>query len=597
MLGMIVPFIRNIVALVLLAAMLPACGDPPPDARIALTARAEASCRAHLEEGAYADAVQAARLVIDDANLLALDHPVTDQARFCFVMARSLRDLDETSTKVEEFISAVSGLVGRSGASPTDWATLFRTQTAGLDQILTALIEPVVFLLETNLEHLDAIAAADRLQWSIERLPVRVAQNELFDAGGNYDSGELRFMQSFTRFLLGTLYLLQGTSFSVNLPALTAYGNVPDSPLENYAEHPVASVLNLLAVMLGTDPNFLAVRGDEGKELIGRAGTTFTAGFDALLSSIAFMKERPAQADNHIFYVEEFERNDHLVIAVEFKEDPFASVDLHKFDHITIPLYNDILNGLARIRDSLAGKPDVMAHLQRDVFPVVAAVSVFVLGSGAIDAAIDDILSDLDPGLADEIRSTLEVVKLQQEYFMAALLTAVPMDVALDLSKLFREPVGIRAVMPAWIQPASPGTDVLSMAAFTEATFVISYECENPLWSVPIQYLCEGPEDQGHFAEAGDEHALPWRNDPRFDNFGPRWAGAIPPDGIKSRFPYIGFKDPTFGGILYIDPRRIHPLMNLYPELEEDGLRPATQLILNATLANIALTFETLYSF
>ena len=157
-------------------------------------------------------------------------------------------------------------------------------------------------------------------------------------------------------------------------------------------------------------------------------------------------------------------------------------------------------------------------------------------------------------------------------------------------------------MFPAWTQPEANAP----ITNYTEATLVYSYECADG--SDPImtdKYLCAAAADTGHFKPASGLQYYPvyrttdstwvdgklmWKNFPS-NNFGTKWDAQVPidADGIDTIIPYIGFKDASFGGLLYLDLSAIKS-DKLVPT--KNGMELASLKTLDATLATIIKTVQ-----
>jgi len=136
----------------------------------------------------------------------------------------------------------------------------------------------------------------------------------------------------------------------------------------------------------------------------------------------------------------------------------------------------------------------VNTNLQRDVFPIVALVTVVLVNSGAFEALIDLALEGADQATSDTVNKVLGLVADNPDLLLAALVAVVPVEIELDFGHVFKNPVGLRDVFPAWVYPDIPSTsrDAAYYQAFTAASIVYSYECADASdpWS-PV--TCSAP--------------------------------------------------------------------------------------------------------
>jgi hypothetical protein len=567
------------------------CAEVGEDPKVVALRAAGSACKQSLTQADYLVAADRAAKSLADKSLISANRRLADELRFCQAYAKTLYALDRSSSFIQKFTVAMSDLFKARPAGAPYAPQATNLQSTILSNVITVVLAPLTTDLEEVAQVFDAVAANGDLTWTIDRLPVRIAGAEIFDAGGTYDTGEVAVLRGLVGVVLGALYSLQSLDYSVNIGAVVEYARLTDSPLAHYSEHPMAGIFNAAAVLLGTAPTFLALKSD-GKTWVGKAGKEYTASVSSLLTAATFIKGREDDQTAHILEYKRADGQDYFVVHLDFtkKLSPGFKVDLSKFDDTTIPLREDVLRSITRVRDSLAAGGGVRASVQEDVFPILALVGVVALKSGALDASIDKALTEVDPELASKLKATVAYGEISQEHFLSLLLTAVPAEMEVDLGRMFAQPANLRAVIPAWTQPATDLSASFAMAAFTAATLVVEYECGvNPLTQGTEKKLfCAGPTDQGHFQDL--TAAFPWQNQTPADNFGPLWQGRIAADGITSRGPYIGFKDPTFGGVLFMD----YTTTNVAPPGTE-SFAPANQAGVNAILNTLTEAVLTVY--
>ena len=553
--------VRLSVAMGLLVAL--GCSSEPetPDPSLVTVREAAKECRTRLDQGDYGAARTVSRGVIHNVALATSVAPKeVHPVRFCYVLSHSLFEFDKSATAWKTLFEAIYDLVegdlddieqAAAGADLQAMATVHR-QNQLINSLVEALIKPWRELLTDNADHLSIILAADDFSWQTDRLPIRLAGDELMDMGGTYGLTEVHILYGMTRAMLSTLAMLQSQDYSFNLGAMLAYANVDDTPLNKFDAHPFAAISNFAATLLGTSPQFLTLRAD-GPARVAAAGDGYLAGLDAVLVGLEKLTERPVGTDHILGYLHE-DGQDHIILNATFSKEQGDGSEPSRFADIKIPLGPEVLASMNRVRSNLAGEGRERAHLQQDIFPMAAVLFVTILRSGAFDAIIDDILGRLESDLARNLELTREFAETGQDFLLMLMLAAAPVAMELDLGVVFQDPVDGREILPAWFQPPPNEDETFNMEAFTTATFVYSYECdEDPLHAdEPTRFLCPADApltDREHFEDLHGNEA-PWIA--TGDNFGDYWEGQIEADGVTSRFPYIGFKDPTMGGVLYI---------------------------------------------
>lgn len=567
------------------------CADLAEDPKLVALRAANQACKDRLAQADYLGASDGAKKHLADVTMLAANRDLAEQLRFCQAYARTLYALDQSSTFIQKFTVAMSDLFKARPAQAPYRAQAAALESTILDNVVTVILEPLTSELETVDRTFAQVAEHSNFTWRIERLPVNIAGKELFDAGGLYDTGEVEIVRGLVGMVLGSLYTLQSLDYRVNIGAVVEYARLTDSPLKTYKDHPVAGIFNAAAVLLGTAPSFLALKPGDGKEWMAKAGAGYTSAVGSLLRASDFIKNREGAQDAHIVEYQRADDQDYFVLHLTFKKtlSPDFKIDLSKFNDTSIPLRDDVSRSMTRVRDSLQAGGGKRASVQDDLFPIMALVGVVALKSGALDASIDKALEEVDPELAAQLKATVDYGEISQEHFLSLLLTAVPVKMEIDMGRSFAQPAPLRDMLPAWFQPDANGDGSFAMSAFTEATFVVEYECAaNPLFGASKKIFCEGPADQTHFQDLGA--VFPWKNQTASDNFGPKWEGQIEKDLITSRGPYIGFKDPTFNSTLFMD----YTTLNVAPPSSET-FAPANQAAVNAMLNTLTEAVLTVY--
>jgi hypothetical protein len=599
---------RKATSTLLLAAIvgMTGCTVEGEDPKLVEARGHERACAEELAAGNYTGAIAEAEKVVAVPAMLAIDDVTIDRVRFCFTSAATLKQFNEITTELQFLLETGLKLIEGGSLSPADVDALRlafidgRFQTHGpspIGAVITSLFDPIRNRLANNRQHLEAIIKNNRFTWTIQRLPVTVADHELLNAGGRYDMGEVHLLYGLTRAILSIFEAVESIDYNFNLNYLIEYAGVETdaAPLRRFSSHPVSAVLNLGAVLLSTDPRFLSLDAATGRDRMARAGEGFSILFGSLLNSLNHMAKRSGDQSDFLLEYRVDDNTAYLVFHGEFISNPIPIVDIAKFGGLAIPLKPEVFQSFEKLRDSLAGVLGERANLQRDIFPLVALGIAVSLSSGAFDALINTALSSSDPAAAARITELLAIVSSNSDFILGALVSLVPVTVELDLGHMFKNPVNPRDVLPAWIQPARSLERPYTLP-LTAATFVLSYECEdglNPLQKTPEAYFCSATQDRGHFDDIGSDP----ENVSIYHNFGELWAGPISADGIAVVIPYIGFKDPSFGGVLYLDMTAIANPGFIEAHDPTESMPLATQKTLNATLASIFVSVGSLLNF
>lgn len=617
-------WVRSLAVTLGVALVAVSCGvEETEDPRITTVKAHVAECRTQLAAGNYEHAKNAAFNVVK-GSLLSVNDVSVEQAAFCYTTSNTLSKINEVTKNIESQLGLVAGLLngstGLAPRTPADFAKLaddyvngrLDKQTQGaIGLFLDSYLGPIQSMLEENQELLQLIIAKKRFRWQIDSLPLKIADKELINAGGRYDMGEIYLLYGLTRAILGTFYTLQSQDYSINLTIIQYALSVNeaagvDNPLLGLFDNPARALVNAVAVLMGTSPKFLALDSRVGTEKMKSAGEGFADGFDSILKAVKAMKDRPASLQGeHIVEYKRENDEDFFVLHMKFTNlVPF--VDLQKFDGISIPLREDVLASLENLAKDFSGASGVNTNLQRDIFPIVALVAVVLINSGAFQELINLATGTADEQTKETINQALSLVASNPDFILAALVGVVPVEIEFDFGHAFKNPVGLRDVFPAWIQPDVYGNELEALKPLTMATVVYSYECvEN---TDPIQtgdLLCPTSKDKDHFQQAtGNMYtfwspvtASGWVSDlARWENlatnnFGTQWDANTPSvaDGIQTGIPYIGWKDASFGGLVYLDVASINASGKIQAE---SGLKKATLQSFNATIAAIVSQVE-----
>jgi hypothetical protein len=631
-------WMRPLVASLLLGAFTLSCGPvEEKDENIVKVESHLKTCDVNLQAGNFELARNAAENVVTSPKLMSVDDVSVDRTIFCYTTANTLYQVDALTTSLANLMSSVVGLIGGEGfsLSPQKIQKLAVDYRDGrldpqaasiISTVVGGFVGPIKKMLEENQELMEVMIKRGRYSYYIEHVPVKIAGAQIMDAGGKVDMGEVYLLYGITRALLGMFYLGDSQDYTFTLKILS-YINVEGNPLMQFGDGPeklAPAIFNAIAVLMGTSPNFLTLDNQVGAEMMKQAGEGFSSGFDGILKGIKHMKEK-RKGDQSV-YVVEYRREaiggkdeDVLVLNWEWNQgaNPLPIVDLGGFSGMVIPLSEDILTSLGKLRDDFGLAEGVDTSLQEDVFPIIALMTVVLLNTGAFDALIGLVLDSAEGDQKEQIDQVLNIVKGNRDLITGALQALVPVNILFDFGQAFKDPKGIRDLFPAWTQP-SPSAEI---EQFVTATLVYSYECAEP--GDPLltaKFLCETEADKSHFHnldgspfiairyDAADEEfatplthntGLTWTNHLGSDNFGATWDANMDAngntemgqDGIASVFPYIGFKDPTFGGILYLD---VSSLQNEYITPQTSGFELANLKTLNATFAKI---FEAVQGF
>ncbi len=604
-------FMRPASALVALSLFVASCGtDVQVDPNVQTVKGYESGCRVNLEAGDYARAKLEGQSVWSNPALAATNDLAVDQALFCYTTASTLKTLNDVTKQLQALLGAV--LVLLEGQSLSPQATpeelrdaLYRIEAQAPSLIGSALkgfLSPITVTMEENKKILETIIKRNRFRWETRSLPVKIADIDVMNAGGKYDMAEIQLVYSMTNTILSTLYVVESIDYSFSTKILSYATGVENGPLDSFSDRPIGTVLNLYAVLMGLSPTFLTVDSVNGAEFMKKAGDGYSLGFGAIVEALEVLKKRTGDQSRFLVEYRTGEKEDMLVLNVDFTNNPFVGIiDTDKFDNLEVPVSEDIVEGIKVFRDNLAQVPGARVSLQRDIFPMIALVASVLLKSGAFDALIATVAGDVDADTAAQIDQLLKLVTDNRDLLVGAMTTLIQADMELDFGYIFANPgTGLRGVLPAWTQPDTfvappeyPEATTHELQPLVDATVVLSWECSpdasyNPLLDPEGEnFICAKAQDADHFQAVTENSAdFPWYKKTSSGNFGDKWEGTIAADGFSVISPYIGWKDGSFGGLLYIDPTRIAN-DKLLPKPAEQPIQLGNLRTLNAVLASI----------
>ncbi len=627
---------RSVAAGLVVAFTTVACGEVVEvDPRIASVQSNVKSCSDQLAAGNYDAAIVAADQVFKANNNYAdLDHLVIDQLRFCRGMSRTFKSVDALTTSLANLLTMVLGLMGGDNPlfapTPEEVAAFVNENPEvvmqalaemypnanGIGGIVLGFFGDLEDTLRSSREELKKVKLKNRFSYSIVSLPVKIAGQTLVDIGGDYDMGEIELLYGLSESIIAIFDLAHSIDYTVSGIGPTvsyALNSIDDAetPLGraiNDGTHWVSAVSNLYAVLLGLNPSFLGLEPENGKNHMNQAGQSFSLAWDGLLKSVKHMKfnRKGPQERFLVEYVREDDK-DFFIFHVQFKKGVVPIVEIDKLSDIKVPLSENIQTSMENLRDSFAGSGK-LASLQNDIFPMVALFTSVLLSSGAFQALIDLALASVDEGLAGQAQGLIDAFAGNTSLIEGLLQTAVPITVKFDFGKPFKEPKGLRDVLPGWFMPPSESgtfSDTAMLPNLVTAEVILSYECSdglNPLKGETEELFCAEAADTGHFeplvpfgaANWEDRKDALWVNYPGMNNIlttglvEDDWK-PVDADGIKSIIPALGFKDASMGGLIYLD---VEQLRGQAPLIEAPAAGEGTQLANQQTLnAWIAATF------
>ncbi len=383
------------------------------------------------------------------------------------------------------------------------------------------------------------------LSLRFERLPVHLGINEFTWMKGEIDDADVYIFDSMARLMAAVFEFLAGHQLKSDL-----YGVITKLSGGFQLDGGMNGIFGLLTYLLNYDESFLAFRADGGKERVSRIKELLMGGLeDIILASEAAEDEWAIDKD----------QNDEVFSVIEDKREKILVLNIYRLDAET---GEEKMNAIEFVdAEVLAAVNQFRQHLKDggDPIPFDNAVSL------SLSSAL---ILPLGFGLFDYIGFSLEEMlglsyDLVSPGLLDSLLTGLlNLDaVALDMHTYFGDPVSIRQMLPVWSTDKPPFENVL----------YLEWECPDELLDDGAPdgsggFLCGGEKetfvDSGHFVGSNHEIAA---------------------DGQTFSSPYIDMQDPSFGGMLYVDPAKLK--VDGYPD--EPQFQEADQLTFNAMLGKI----------
>lgn len=518
------------------------------------------------------------------AEALKRDVQTLDKARFAYVLAASLTEVDDWIKLVGQVASL---LTGAGILAPADLTAMALDPQAGrgpIAPIVGNLFDSLQDFSERMHRVLEPIKRNSSFELRLHDFPVTLGDFTIFRAPGEYDLGEVYLLDSMFLLMLGTVQGLNAIDYTVSLTGIggtglshifSLVGELQTSDIPQL----VKDILNLIGVVLYTQPDLLAI-GDA--TALRASGDSLRDALDSHIRSLEFMKtERDPQEDDVIGYVYDGSK-EYVEIHLVPQPIPGLPVENDKLIDLRLPVTEDLMTSLGRFRSSLAGEP-VRVSWAKDIVPLASLGAVTLLQTGAfhglIYSALD--LASLDQATMDAIYSVLDGDLLSPDLVTSLIVGFIPNVFEFDLGAFFRaaNPAGPRDILPFFTMPTtSPvyegGATVPSSykANLDSITLLLEYECKVgsvESRAVPANFLCDDdagtPVDLNHFVpEAGSPISDPefirhWGAFNRLANLqlmpagGGNFGPGMPNDGIASPIFYTALQDPAIGGLLYIN--------------------------------------------
>jgi len=477
--------------------------------------------KTHVGNAAFDDAIDAFNVVLDNYD------PDNTEAKFGVAFSEILKLLVQFGDSWKQIADMVAPILGGAPSHPS----VTPQQTTGINMIIDSMIEDnLTASMNYALPFLEEVEQDPGFSMRFDRAPVVVEVEPyiswLLDIAGEYDLGEVHFLQAGFKFLKGMAMLVASMNFQLSSSALTVLGSqfLPlltgeTAELDMNRE----MLFDSLTTILESSPNFFTLEPNQGPARMNEAADLMAGAIDDLFKFLeAIQAETDDQVDDVMAYKPEGNR-EFFVVKVwdELQETQIR---------MTVQFSNTVKLSLEKIKSSYDASGGVRANWARDIAPFlgffIQGMWASTIPSQVIELVLpyfDQFIGEDTAVLITDMMATFE--NLASEELLAGMLTMVIPDVIeFDLGKFFRDPPDdfLRLMMPP-VSTDGEGNPKL----------LIEYECEDDL--APADFWCQNPEaitTTAHFVGT---------------------PSYIDDDGLKSALPYIAFEDPSLGGFLYLN--------------------------------------------
>ncbi len=393
-------------------------------------------------------------------------------------------------------------------------------------------------LMKLRAEYLRALELAaqvdpDRLDFTVEGAWLYLNLRPILVWRGRFDGGDVHLMRASLSMILALLDSFTGQDLSG--PLLDTINAVrrgqPSLDLPT-----IGALLGLL--IQGEPGTFFALHAEDGAALFAETRDLLAAVGRELNLAVRWMEAHPAPEGS--------------LQVTELRPDPVREGQLLVLRNALRPgdegptevelqtsLTPALLDAFGHASAAL-GQPGDLVLFREEVLPMLSVLLHLAVQFGMLDG--------LGASLPFDLR-VLDRPALQQ-----LLDSFLPLPAALDFGTFYAQPVGLRVVLPEFAEESPP-------------RFVAEWECPDDLGasgfpSAGRGLLCGAAAaltDAAHFTERPEAFAA---------------------DGWAARTPYFVWADPTFNGLLHVDPAQLQ-----LPEAPAGGYQPADLRTLNALLA------------
>jgi hypothetical protein len=545
-------------------------------------------------------------------TVLTQDPDLRAKVYFTSVIADTGYQIQEWLKSLSTLLNIVlSGVLPTSlgGAPPFLPLATFLPQEGIVGGVIDGILKSFDGFFQAELRKLAEVQKNPNFVIRYPKVPIRFnlsalggSDVELVDLKGEYDLGEAYALSALYRVISGVLntFIALDLNIDVNSRTLDLLKYVSDLfQGSGFQDDPVGMLSNLFAIALDTQKSFLNL---SEAERMKSAGRSFGDGFADLLKSLqAMMQETDDQSDDLIaFYKEgqfprELDPDKRFDSLCNNPNDPSLKgcIYLHlslgnlfealsigfNLKMVPVPISEKYLTSVTNIRDAFYGKSGVRISWRRDISPLAALAVNTLIQSGIVQGLIvvaTDLIGSQNnstditgqyQGIFDLLQSSI----VTPDIIESLLGGLVPDIFEFDVGTYFQNPVPWRNFLPFWKPVTSTGIGSDTKYYWEDSRLLLEYECNDDdgnAYNEPVSgsgsirkvlILC--PEGRAVDLPHHTTEATSWITTADFqsahsaflDNLKTEGAFGMPKDCIKSGWFYIPLRDPSLGGILYIN--------------------------------------------
>lgn len=484
----------------------------------------------------------------------ALDiDPDNPEATFGYVYASIFKKIQDINDLVVEIINLLSqigfsnliqtplSLENALHPSTYPLSSTWGSKRQGINLILFSILNTnILMFLEDMSERLEKIKNYENFSFTINNFIYSLNAGGLFsfsiDLSGEYDLGEVFFIESVMKILDGVIKMFLSIDLDIKLATITKISkyitnsNWNQRLSQNFSE----AVFNIISVILNEQLNLLGLEPSEGREILLDGALNLASGFENMARGLDFIFKEKDPQENDILGASEDKPN--TLILPGTSGGQFIKYELQ--------LPSNITSSIENIQKNLSGDSSVRINWARDIAPLLAVGVYMIINSGLLESVIDLLLSQIeDPEIVNLIKGFLSPGVLTVDLLQGFITVIIGNVLEFDLGYFVRNPSSLRELLPAWTDEADPYFEKL----------VIEWECPSSELDPELLYLiCKKgtSADSSHFYYPYNYAA---------EITGGRLPSSIYPDGLTSDFPYFAWQKPDFGGLLYINYYNLNP--------------------------------------